>query len=119
MTAPSTREGDLLLLWTGLLAAPVAWLVQLEAGYALASWACARDRAAALHLVTALPLAVAGAGVLAAVRALGRPAPPPAAPARDGRRRLMGHVGLGLSVLFALVILVSGLPPLLLSPCTR
>jgi hypothetical protein len=119
VTSPPTRERDLPLLWAGLLAAPAAWLVQLEADYALASWACARGRPAVLHLVSGLMLAVAVAGIAAAVRATRRPAPPPAVPARDGRRRLMGHLGVGVSALFALVILVSGLAPFLLSPCMR
>ena len=39
-------------LWSGLLGAPVAWLVTLELGYALTPWACNHQHQGVLHLVT-------------------------------------------------------------------
>jgi hypothetical protein len=53
-------------LWAGVLAGPMAALVQLQANYALVLWVCGTGRAWALHAVSLAALAVAvGAGLLA------------------------------------------------------
>ena len=52
-------------LWAGILAGPMAALVQLQANYALVLWVCGTGRAWALHAVSLAALLVAvGAGLL-------------------------------------------------------
>lgn len=51
-------------LWAGILAGPLAALVQLQANYALVLWVCGSGGAWALHAVSAAALLVAfGAGL--------------------------------------------------------
>ena len=53
-------------LWAGILAGPMAALVQLQANYALVLWVCGTGSAWALHAVSLAALLVAsGAGLLA------------------------------------------------------
>jgi hypothetical protein len=52
-------------LWAGILAGPLAALVQLQANYALVLWVCGTGQAWALHAVSLAALLVAaGAGLL-------------------------------------------------------
>ena len=54
------------VLWAGILAGPLAALVQLQVNYALVLWVCGTGQAWALHAVSAAALLVsAGAGLLA------------------------------------------------------
>jgi hypothetical protein len=107
------------LLLTGLLAGPLAWLLDLEVSYALASQACPDDHLSWLRLVPAAALALVAAGLVSAgvcFRRLrthadeegGRP---------DDRAYFMAVSGLVMSALFALVILAGAIPRFLLGPC--
>ncbi len=99
-----------------LLAGPLAWLVDLEASYALAHRACGGRVRLALHALSAGGLAVAaGAGVRAGV-AWRRARRFPAAGA-PGRARFMAAVGLGVSGLAVLLLLAAAVPKLLLAGC--
>ncbi len=96
----------------GLLAAPIVWAAQLQAGYSLGTMYCVdRDRLL-MHLVTLVGLAVAAAGAWVAWRAwqaIGQAWPedeggPP------GRTRFVAAVGAIGSAGFFVVILAQGLP---------
>ncbi len=109
-----------LALLTGLLGAPLAWLLYLEINYALVPWACrhGHPRHPVLYLVaTAALLAALASGALAwrewrlAGRRSSDEAPPP------GRAAFMALTGLANSALFALVILAAALPLAWLSAC--
>jgi hypothetical protein len=108
-----------LALWTGILAGPVAWLLQMQTGYALVPWACATGHVFVLHLVTLAGLLIAAAGALLAWRdwrRFGKQWPQ----ARGGpqmRRRFMAVLGLLTSVMFFFVILAQGIPSFILNPC--
>ena len=106
--------------WAAIVVGPLAWLVFLEAEYALVPWAC--DRAGGHRGVLYVVAVVMLAATLAA-GALGwrqwnaagrRPAdePPPV-----GRAAFMALTGLGISLLFALAIVASAIPLFLLKPC--
>ena len=106
--------------WTAIVVGPLAWLVFLEAEYALVPWAC--DRAGgqrlALIVLAAVMLAAALAGAVLAWRewiTAGRRSADAAPPA--GRAAFMALAGLGSSALFAFVIAASSLPIFLLRPC--
>jgi hypothetical protein len=115
-----TAEGrEFLLLWTGVLASPLAWLAQLGGSYLLASRLCGHGHGWLLHLLSVAALLVVGAGATAAWSARSRfgasegDAPLPTAECR----RFMVAVGLALSALFALAIVASFIPTAMLSPC--
>lgn len=115
-------------LWFGLLAAPIAWTIELILNYSLEEWfACApstRDEGRVLGLsvdtvavvVTSVLAAVALAGLLVSLacrRALRE--------TKDGdvgqRARWMALAGIFNSALYLVIILVSYGPPALLDVC--
>jgi hypothetical protein len=110
-------------LWFGLLAGPLAWAALLQTNYVLSYVACEQRHTWMLHLSAAVALALTAAGALSSWRA----APAKAAedsPSRDPadaavlRARFMATAGLVLCAWFALVILATEIPALLLHPCT-
>ena len=104
-------------LWSGLVGAPLVWMVTLTVAFGLTPWACTRQHARVLHIVTVLGIAAALAAGMASWRAW-------AAVGRrrdDGpgetRQRFMAGLGVATSALFALVILAMEVPVLLLRVC--
>ena len=119
------RGWRLLALWAGLLTGPLAWSALLEVNYALSYVACEQRRVWMLHLATGVALALIAAAAWVAWRAA--PAGPfaddahetrDAAAASVQRARFMAAGGLALCAWFALVILATEIPALLLHPCT-
>jgi hypothetical protein len=107
-------------LFTAILAAPLAWLVFLQAEYMLVPWACHRgaERHSALYVVAGLALLVAAGSALLAWRhwtLSGRGDAAAAPPV--GRSTFLALTGIGSSVLFFVVILAAALPLLWLTPC--
>jgi hypothetical protein len=121
MTDPRTTIGEaqrIAALWTGLLLAPVAFLVNLELGYALVRHACRTDSLLAVHAVHLGCLLLALAGVLIAYRTR-RSADELVSVDDDraARTRFMGGLGVTVGLLFAFVILSQWVPGFVLSPC--
>jgi hypothetical protein len=109
-------------LWAGVLAPPLAMLVELQVNYALVNWACERaGREWALHLVAILALVVTvacgllswsnwrraggswedeGAGVIP-------------------RSRFMAAVGILISALLSLVVIAQWIAVFTHGPCQR
>lgn len=103
----------------GLLAAPLVWAAQLQAGYSLGTMYCGDRHRLVIHLVTLLSLAIAAAGTWVAWRAwraIGEAWPadeggPP------GRTRFVAAVGTISSAGFFLVIFAQGLPSFFFPAC--
>jgi hypothetical protein len=97
---------DTRVLWPALLAAPVAWGVQLTGGFALSAWATERRDMVPVHVLSALCLLGAIGGGLLAYRAwravggwpMGTEAPD------TGRARYISVLGMMTGALFACVI---------------
>jgi hypothetical protein len=109
------------LQWFGLIAPPMAWLLNLEFGYSLAHAACHGSGMLPLHLATVAALVLAGLGGAAALstwRRSGSDWPRDVAGALD-RSRLMSTLGLGLAVLFVVIIIAQWIPSVILHPCWR
>ena len=107
------------MLWAGLLLAPLAFLANLEIGYALVPVACGSGTTWPLHLVNAASLAIALVGGLIAWRswnAVGRVWPDGEA-GPLGRSRFLGSMGVLLAGFCALVILAQWTAVFLLNPC--
>lgn len=113
----SNKGSRLAALWAGLAAGPLAWAALLQTNYVLSYVACEQRHTWMLHLATAVALALVALGALAAWRA--RPADDEIASATaEARARFMATGGLALCAGFALVILATELPVLILRPCT-
>ena len=123
MPSSTLRHGSfswgprLAALWAGLAAGPLAWAALLETNYVLSYVACEQREAWMLHLGTAVALALVGLGALAAWWA--RPSfDGPGSSTAEARARFMATGALALCAAFALVILATELPVLILHPCT-
>lgn len=105
--------------WTGVLAGPIAWAIDLGASYTLVKWACGRQHAIVLHLITVGALAIIAVGAFAAWRALA--AVPDDAPTDGGgpldRGRFMAIFGLTMCALFAAVVIAGAIPGWAIDPC--
>jgi hypothetical protein len=107
-------------LWLAILIGPLAWLVFLQAAYALVPSACRRPTGGmiALFAVAALALALSTAGLVAAWqgwRRVGRAGAP--GNTATSRTRFVALTGISMSALFVLVVVAGMLPLLLLAPC--
>ena len=106
-------------LWTGILAGPIAWAIDLTASYAIVKWTCSSQHTIVLHLITLGALLMIAAGAAASFTALQRV---PEQAIDDGPRpfdrgRFMALLGLLLSAMFALVVVASAVPRLVLDAC--
>lgn len=113
------EDWGLVLLWTSMLAGPVAWGLNLQVGYALVKWACRTQQILPLVLVAAATFALAIWGAWLGWRCL-RTSRDGASPEGGGyadRSAFMARVAIGLNVLFALLIATSAFPAAVLSPC--
>jgi hypothetical protein len=114
---PDARE--IRALWTGLLLAPLAFLLNLEVAYALVPVACSTGNQLLVHMVHLVCLLLAAAGGLSAWRvwiSSGKTWPGAEGGAL-GRSRLMAGLGLLNSALFVLVIVAQWIPSFLMNPC--
>ena len=123
--AGNTKRGGLdsgrsiALQWFGVLAPPIAWLLNLEFGFSLAHAACHGSGMEPVHLATIAALIIAGLGGAAAVvtwRRSGSDWP------NDGvgavpRSRMMATLGLGTAAFFLATILTQWIPSFILNPC--
>ena len=111
---------ELLRLWLGFLAAPVAWALQLQTTYALVPKACDDHTLAPLHVSSAVFLAVAVAGLWIAWRnwqLVGQGWPSAEEGGSASRARFMAVLGMLSSSLFVLLIVAQWIPVLFIDPC--
>jgi hypothetical protein len=110
--------GRIVTLWTGLLLAPVAFLLNLELSYLAVPVSCARGSALSLHLVHGACLLLALTGAAVAWRSwsavgLGWPS----AGEVTAWDRFLAGLGLGGSALFVLTIVAQWVPTFILHAC--
>jgi hypothetical protein len=106
-------------LWTGILAGPIMWAIDLTASYTLVKWVCHTQRYGILHLVTIASLAVViGAAAISwiALTHTARDVPTDGGNPRQ-RARFMAVLGLTSSALFALQILAGAVPQGVIDAC--
>jgi hypothetical protein len=105
--------------WVGFFLAPAAFFAHLQLRYVLVPWACVRDGEASIHLVGALSVVLAALGAFVAWRTWQRAGAedPGEAGGAMPRTRLLGVVGLGMSLLFTLLLLAQWATAFFLSPC--
>ena len=110
---------ELRALWTGLLLAPAAFLLNLEVAYALVPVACSARTRLLIHVVHAVCLVLAALGTFAAWRMwrVTGETWPGAAGGRLSRSRFMSGLGLFLSLFIIMVIVAQWIPSFILSPC--
>lgn len=93
--------------WVGVFLAPAAFFAHLQVRYVLVPWACATNGQLWIHVVGVLSLVIAVLGAFAAwrtVQSAGREEPRASGGALP-RTRMLGVMGLGISLMFVLVLL--------------
>jgi hypothetical protein len=106
-------------LWIPIIIAPLATLTQLSANYALVALECAKQQRFPIHVVSAVSLAIAVAGMLlawSAWRSAGTE-PPDDRGLSVSRVRFLAAVGVALSALMALSIAAQWLTTAFVPPC--
>jgi hypothetical protein len=114
---PDARE--LRALWTGVILAPLAFLVDLGAAYALVPRACLGRNELPVHLSHLVCLAVALFGAATAWRCWRATGSTWSGEEGDplARSRFMAGLGLLMSSLFVVVIIAMWIPSFILDPC--
>lgn len=119
---PATRYWDdagLMKLIGGLLLAPLAWLIDLQTSYVTVRWACEHGNRAALFLIPAGSLALIALATwmsLSSWQRLKGEAHEDGGAVED-RSYFLALAGVALNAVFALLILLSLAPRVLLTPC--
>ena len=116
---PILERRRIAMLWTGLLLPPLAFLTNLELGYAFVTASCDRGDQLLIHLTHLACLLLSLGGAWAAWRAWQAEGAewPGQAGGPIGRTRFMAGLGLLTGAMFTLVILAQWIPGFLLSPC--
>jgi hypothetical protein len=119
VTAADVRWLSPLPLWTGILAGPVAWSLNLGVSYALVKWTCAARREDVLQLLTAaaLVLVILGAAVSWAALQRTRGGSPEDGGTSRQRARFMALLGLASNAFFAFAIAALAIPWWVLDAC--
>jgi hypothetical protein len=104
----------------GLYAGPVAWLVSLQAKYALVPWICA-NKLQLIHPVTLVSVLIGLAGAYLSWRAFATSSPEPPPDRSGGGRphRFVAAVGVLMALLFTLTIALQGAAAFFLEGCER
>jgi hypothetical protein len=113
-------EKGCVLLWTGILGGPIAWLIQFQLRYSLVPWACANHKRFVLHLVTVAFVLLILAGAYFSWRIWdqnGKTWPNDKQEGVKMRNLFLAGLGMLSSALFALLTLVQGIPPFFIDPC--
>lgn len=113
------RAGGIFALWAGLLAAPLAFLLNLQISYMLVPWACSTGHTSWLHVASFGSLLLALLGAFIAWRnwqksGRGWRSEGGGAVARS---RFMAVVGLMNGGLFSLIILAQWAANFIIGPC--
>jgi hypothetical protein len=119
LSASDVRWLSPLPLWTGILAGPSAFALNLTATYALVHWTCAADRQSLLHLISVFALVLVLAGSGASWMALQHS--PSSLDTEGGspraRARFMALLGLASSAFFAFAVIANAYPQWVLDAC--
>jgi len=117
---PHDERSGVLLLWVGVLMAPIVWLVQFEVRYALVEWICARQSRIVLHLLSVFFFLTMVAGGMFCWRCWSRErkiAPPEEESSPRHRNVFLSLLGMLSSSLFALVLIAQAIAEVMVEPC--
>lgn len=115
-----TSPRALLVQWTGVLAGPLAWGLQMQARYSLVPWVCKNGGEILIHLIAIMALLITAVGAYAGWRGwqAGAEEEETTSPV-VARARFMGGLGLLTSAMFFLVIIAQEIPTFFFHPCQR
>jgi len=108
-------------LWTGVVGAPLAWIIKFQLMYIIVPWACSvPHRIIYIHLLSLLVLALSAAAGYLSWREwtrAGRQLPENDDPHPHTLARFLALMGIMSSTMFFLISLGQGIAALMLNPC--
>jgi len=113
------HAGGIFALWSGLLVAPFAFLLNLQVSYMLVPFVCATGRIVWLHLAACCSLILGAFGMFISWRnwqKSGREWQSEAG-SITARSRFMAVMGLLMSILFCIAILAQWIANFIIGPC--
>lgn len=119
LTAGDLRWLSPLPLWSGILAGPLAWTLDLGVSYALVEWSCDAGRQDVIRALTLAALALVAAGAAVSWTALEharRDVPEDGGLPRQ-RARFMALLGLASCAFFTVAIGALAIPRWVLDAC--
>jgi hypothetical protein len=120
MNAEKKAEANDVLEWFGILAGPLAWLTQFLTNYALVRRECMGHTKLALHIVSAVFLAIVVlSGIVSAMYFLKTRQFSAASEQLAARRHFMAALGIFSALLFSVAIIAQAIPSFILDPCQR
>ena len=116
----TNTDGDL-GRWIGMLLPAVAWAIQLQTVWLTTEYGCESGNFSRNHAASAITLAAAITGGIIAWSYLPAPPPDPVDETEKAaeHKRLMGILGIVLSVFFSVVIIAQWLPTIVGVPCHK
>jgi hypothetical protein len=119
LRADEVRWLSPLPLWTGILAGPVAWALDLTLSYAIVRWTCSSQRTGLLHAISPAALVMVAAGAAVSFMALRHTAADMPSDGGDPRQRarFMAILGLTSCALFSLAVVAGAIPRWVLDAC--
>jgi len=120
MNAEQKRVGNEVLEWFGILTGPLVWLTQFLTNYALVRWECINHGRLALHIVSAVSLAiVVASGIVALAYFLNTRQYSAASEQLPARPHFMAALGILSASLYSFAIIAQAIPSFILDPCQR
>jgi hypothetical protein len=120
MNAEQKGVGSDILEWFGILAGPLVWLTQFLTNYALVRWECINHGSLALHVVSAVALAIViSSGIVALVYFLKTREYSAASEQLPARPHFMAALGILSASLYSFAIIAQAIPSFILDPCQR
>jgi hypothetical protein len=118
---PDASPRGAALMWFGVFAGPIAWIVDIGISYPLVQWECGAHSTVLLHLMSLIGLfiALAGCGASFVTWSSLPDAVPPETKRSLGRARFVALFGLALSAGFVLVIIANAIPRFFIGPCQQ
>jgi len=105
------------LQWIGIFLPAAAFFAHLEVGYVLVPRACRTGHATWIHIVATAAVLLSAAGALAAWRTWSSTNGSIATAGPRPRTRFLGVVGLGMGLVFTLILLAQWISSFVLRPC--
>ncbi len=104
----------------GIYAGPTAWLVDTQANYALVPWVCAHQ----VQIIPVVALAMAAVSLLGGFLSwrgyvTAAPTPEPDSTGAGRPHRFVALIGVGMSLLFAVIIVLHGAAAFVFHGCER
>ena len=114
-----TPGRELLLLWTGVLGAPLVFLAHLQLAYMLVPVDCRLDSRLLAHAAAVLGIALAAGGGVLALRVWRRHDErwPDSSASVSSRDRFLGAIGVVMSALVVLTLVAQWIPVFFIGSC--